>query len=61
NARQKLNEHAIWGAVAAGALAGGLTSSIFIFVLVTGGLLASAIANSEIRLGPANRGSRRRK
>ncbi len=51
NARQKLNEHAIWTAIGAATLIGWLTSSWIVFVLVSGGLIASAIAKSEIRLG----------
>ena len=65
NSREKLNEHAIWAAVIAGAVVGAVvgavTSSWFVFVLVSGGLIASGIMNSEIRLGPTSKGRRRKK
>ena len=61
NARHKLNEHAIWAAIVAAAVVGAVTSSWFVFVLVAGGLIASGIMNSEIRLGPTTKGRRRKK
>ncbi len=60
DARQKLSEQAIWAAVTAGAVVGAVTSSWFVFVLVSGGLIASGIMNSEIRLGPTSKGRRRK-
>jgi hypothetical protein len=61
NARIKLNSIAIWSALIVGAVFGYLFSSWIVFVLVSGGIIASGIYSQDIRIGSTKRGGRRRR